>query len=89
MRRGSEGQASSGQDLTSSRIPFLPLLDVPEELQSFPPSDDIIVNLVNVYFHLLQDSYFSFLHEGQFTTQFQDKSIPESVLYSVCATSAR
>jgi len=63
--------------------------ELPEELRAFPPSEEVIVNLVDVYFRLLQDSFFNFLHEGLFTNQLQEQRIPKPLLYAMCAVSAR
>src|SRR5271170_6563830 len=88
MRKGSTGDPS-----TSTQGPSLMSLesfsDLPEELGAFPPSEEVIVNLVDVYFRLLQDSFFNFLHEGLFTNLLQEQRIPKALLYAVCAASAR
>ena len=88
MRKASEGQTStSGQD--PSTVPFESFLNLPEELSVSPPSDEVVVNLVEVYFRLLRDSFFNFLHEGLFMARMQEQILPKSLIYAVCAASAR
>lgn len=63
--------------------------NLPEELFLFPPSDSMVEHLVDIYFCLLSDSFFSFLHEGMFLKRMQEKTISKAILYAVCAVSAR
>jgi hypothetical protein len=87
MRKGPTGEPSSGSD--PSTMSFDSFSELPEELGIFPPSEEVVVNLVDVYFRLLQDSFFNFLHEGLFTNQLQEQRVPKALLYAVCAASAR
>jgi hypothetical protein len=88
MRRGSEGETSMvSQDLSS--MSFDEFSDLPDELGLFPPSEDVIVTLVDVYFRLIGESFFNFLHEGLFRARMQQNALPTSLLYALCATSAR
>ncbi len=59
MRKGSEGQAST-TSYDPSNMSLESYLDLPEELSISPPSNKVVVNLVEVYFRLLQDSFFNF-----------------------------
>ena len=88
MRKGSEGQAST-TSYDPSNMSLESFLDLPEELSTSPPSNKVVVNLVEVYFRLLQDSFFNFLHEGLFMTRMQEQILPKSLIYAVCAASAR
>jgi hypothetical protein len=87
IRKGSGAQSSS----TTSQNPLSleSIFGLPEDLNVFLPSDEVIVNLVGVYFQLLQDSFFNFLHKETFTSRMQEQTLPKSLLYAVCATSAR
>jgi hypothetical protein len=88
IRRGSDNDPSRpSEDIFSTS--FEALSSLPKELSSFPPSDVAIVDLVNVYFRLLGDSFFTFLHEKTFTTRMNENSLPRSLLYAVCAVSAK
>jgi hypothetical protein len=88
LRKGSETQPSSNSQDPSS-MSLDPFFDFPEEFTIPPPSDEVVVNLVDVYFRILQDSFFNFLHEGMFITRMQEQTIPKSLLYAVCAASSR
>jgi hypothetical protein len=81
MRKGSDpgGSSSAAAD---------PFFELPEELTSLP-SDEVVGTLVDVYFRLLQDSFFSFLHEGLFKSRMRENTLPKSLIYAVCAASAR
>ena len=85
MRRGSNTDSTQDQ----SSMLFESFGDISEELDAFPPSVDSIATLVDVYFRLLGDSFFNFLHEGLFTSRMRQNTLPQSLLYAVCATSAR
>jgi hypothetical protein len=88
IRRGSDNDPSRpSEDALSTS--FEAFSSLPEELSSFPPSDVAIFDLVNVYFRLLGDSFFMFLHEKTFTTRMNENSLPRSLLYAVCAVSAK
>ena len=88
MRKGSTSDPStSTQDPSSMSLETFS--ELPEALGAFPPSDEVIVNLVDVYFRLLQNSFFNFLHEGLFTNQLQEQRIPKPLLYAMCAASAK
>jgi hypothetical protein len=88
IRQGSDSDPSHpSQDAFSMSFKTSSML--PEELSSFPPSDVALVNLVNVYFRLLGDSFFPFLHENTFKTRMNENTIPKSLLYAVCAVSVR
>src|SRR5271156_3881262 len=88
MRKGSTGEPStSTQDPLSMSLETFS--DLPEELEPFIQSEEVIVNLVDTYFRLVQDSFFNFLHEGLFTNQLQEQRVPKPLLYAMCAASAR
>jgi hypothetical protein len=88
IQRGSDNDPSRpGEDTLS--MSFEAFSSLPEELSSFPPSDAAIFDLVNVYFRLLGDSFFMFLHEKTFMTRMNENSLPKSLLYAVCAVSAK
>ena len=88
MRKGSTTE-SSASTLDPSSMSLETFSELPDDLRVFPPSEEVIVNLVDVYFRLLQDSFFNFLHEGLFTNQLQEQRVPKSLLYAMCAVSAR
>lgn len=88
MRKGPESDAPTTSQQLSSMLSE-PGNDLPEELSAFPPSDAIMEDLVDVYFRLLGDSFFSFLHHGLFTRKMQENTISKALLYAVCAVSAR
>ena len=83
MRTGSAAGTSAAQ---STGDPFL---ELPDELSIFPPSDEVVNDLVDVYFRFLQDSVFNFLHEGVFKSRMQETTLPQCLIYAVCAASVR
>ena len=88
IRKGSKSKTStSGQDTYTAS--FESFYDIPEELSVSPLSDEVVVNLVEVYFRLLRDSFFNLLHQGLFTAQMREQIFPKSLIYAVCATGAR
>jgi len=88
MRKGPESDAPTTSQQLSSMLSESSD-DLPEELSGFPPSEAIMQDLVDVYFRLLGDSFFSFLHQGLFTRKMQEGTISKALLYAVCAVSAR
>ena len=59
MQKGPAAEESTFfQD--SSSMSFESFSDIPEELGIFPPSEEVIVNLVDIYFRLLQDIFHLF-----------------------------
>jgi hypothetical protein len=88
MRKGPETETPSTSHQLSSMFSETSN-DLPDELSAFPPSEAIIESLVDVYFRLLGDSFFSFLHQDLFMKRMQEKTISQALLYAVCAVSAR
>jgi len=66
-----------------------PMFELPEEWSISLPLDEVVGNLVDAYFRLLQDSFFRFLHEGLFKSRMRENMLPKSLIYAVCAASAR
>jgi hypothetical protein len=88
IRKGSKRQTStSGRDTYTAS--FESFYDLPEELSASPLSDEVVVNLVEVYFPILRDLFFNFLHQGLFITQMQEQILPKPLIYAVCAANAR
>jgi len=76
--------------LTSEEMSSLSLdtlADLPEEVGVL--SDELIGNLVALFFRLLNDTFFSFLQEQVFLDRYHQKTLPKCLLYAVCAASAR
>ena len=88
IRKTSGSQASTAS-YGRSNMSLESFTDLPEELSISPPSNEVVVNLVKVYFGLLRDSFFDFLHEGLFMTRMQEQILPKSLIYAVRAASAR
>ena len=88
MRKDPESNAPSTSQQLSSVFSEIGN-DFPEELGAFPPSKSVIEGLIDVYFRLLGDSFFSFLHESLFIKKMQENTISEALLYAVCAVGAR
>ena len=88
MRKGPESSRSSTSQQLSSTVSDTSN-NLPDELFLFPPSETMVEDLVDVYFRLLSDSFFAFLHEGVFLKRMQEKTISKAILYAVCAVSAR
>lgn len=88
MRKGSKSEPA-GRSRDTNWPSIDSYSDLPEELRDFPPSEEVILNLVDVYFRFLGNLSFNFLHEGVFRSRLQENMIPKQLLYAVCATSVK
>jgi len=89
MRKGSTIETSPIQP-SSKRSQFAARqTDLPDELQNYPPMDEYMLNLVDVYFRNMGDWSLTFMHEGMFRTKMREQTLPKHLLYAVCAASLK
>jgi len=62
MRKGPDAQSSSATNQDPLPMSVESIFSPAEDLSVFPHFDEVVVNLVDMYFRLRQDSFFNFLH---------------------------
>jgi hypothetical protein len=88
IRKGSTvGTTAPGENNYSSMLDSLSTL--PDELRDFPPSEEFMLSMVEVYFRNSGNWSLSFTHEGLFRARLQEQKVSKHLLYAVCAASLR